>query len=526
MLPVWTLKGTPVSGSDVHLAAISRSVGAGDIVLIAQPGRTTWLIPVLKAADVVWYANPDGNDPAVKPASAPMPVPHTQLTLGIAMDAWWVPSEMRIGVGWIEIGRLVDQDPAPWSGTPATLEAVPPARFDAAVALPALVADADGRGVPAALSALAGASSATVSVDEAYAESLPLDSPLNLLTQLVEVTRGKTVAHEVLGSGDARLPDQSFTLAKSPVTYLRRGASYASSVTILVNGEPWQEVESFYGQAASAAIFTLREDEKGKTLVQFGDGINGRRLPSGVDNVVATYRYGSGADSPGQGKLTRIVKSLTGLAKLRNPVAAGGGSDPEPADEIRRYAPRSVLTFGRAVSPADYQAIAAQATAPDRVHAVWAWDDVRQRAAITVYVAGGPDKLATVRDVLKVAGDPHRPVAVEAATPVELGLALTLLVAPGYEADPILAAATEALTGEAGLFSADRMGIGQYLFNSALSAALLPIPGVVTLLETRLVRDPGGNAVELHGNLHRVDQGEWFDLSAAALSIAIEVSDG
>ena len=100
-------------------------------------------------------------------------------------------------------------------------------------------------------------------------------------------------------------------------------------------------------------------------MCSFGDGVNGARLPTGVNNVVATYRIGAGAASPPAGKLTVIAQSYPGLRSVLNPVAVGGGADPDPPDQIRRYAPRSVLTFGRAVSVFDYEALAAQAPGRD-----------------------------------------------------------------------------------------------------------------------------------------------------------------
>ena len=81
--------------------------------------------------------------------------------------------------------------------------------------------------------------------------------------------------------------------------------------------------------------------------MHFGDGVNGARLPAGSGNVLATYRIGSGAAAPPAGTLTVIANPIPGLRALRNPVAAGGGSDPDPPDMIRTYAPRSVLTFNR-----------------------------------------------------------------------------------------------------------------------------------------------------------------------------------
>ena len=77
-----------------------------------------------------------------------------------------------------------------------------------------------------------------------------------------------------------------------------------------------------------------------------------------MNNVVASYRYGSGADSPPVGSLTVVLQPQPGLRSIRNPVGVGGGSDPDPPSKISQLAPRSVLTFNRAVSVDDFQVIA------------------------------------------------------------------------------------------------------------------------------------------------------------------------
>ena len=57
-------------------------------------------------------------------------------------------------------------------------------------------------------------------------------------------------------------------------------------------------MQSFYGQPTNAQVFVLREDDQGQTHVTFGDGVNGALLPTGTNNIVATYRYGAGAAAP------------------------------------------------------------------------------------------------------------------------------------------------------------------------------------------------------------------------------------
>src|SRR5439155_1632864 len=90
----------------------------------------------------------------------------------------------------------------------------------------------------------------------------------------------------------------------------------------------------------------------------------------------------SGADAPEAGALTVIVDPLPDLKAIRNPVPVGGGADPDPPDHIRRYAPRSVLTFDRAVSGDDYETIAAQSPGVARARAYWAWSADEQRTVV------------------------------------------------------------------------------------------------------------------------------------------------
>ncbi len=149
---------------------------------------------------------------------------------------------------------------------------------------------------------------------------------------------------------------------------------------------------SFYGQAPDAAVFVTREDENNVTHVQFGDGVERARLPSGNNNVVATYRYGSGADAPDAGTLSVILQSWPGLRSILNPVAAGGGADPDPPQRIKTYAPASVLTFGRAISADDYETIAAQAPGVARARSYWIWDATQQRMMVKVYVGDNSNR--------------------------------------------------------------------------------------------------------------------------------------
>jgi len=126
--------------------------------------------------------------------------------------------------------------------------------------------------------------------------------------------------------------------------------------------------------------------------------VTGRRPPSGTDNITATYRHGAGAAKPGDGQVNAIAKAIAGVEGVAFSLAATGGSDAESADDIRATAPASTLTFGRAVSLADYSALARSYPSVVNAAAGWAIDPASQRAAVRVV---GGDALARLyRDAL------------------------------------------------------------------------------------------------------------------------------
>jgi predicted phage baseplate assembly protein len=282
-------------------------------------------------------------------------------------------------------------------------------------------------------------------------------------------------------------------------------------------------VPSFYGQAPGAEVFVTREDNSGKTHVMFGDGVNGARLPAGVNNVVATYRIGAGAASPPAGKLTIIAKSYPGLRAVLNPVAVSGGADADPANQIQRFAPRSVLTFGRAVSVFDYAALAAQAPGVTRAGAVWAWSDARQRTLVTVYVGDDAGAATAAATVLRAASDPNRPVQVLQAAQIAVALTITVLVTPGMDTTLITAAITTALAGpQAGIFGSWTLGIGQTLFDSQIEAAVLSVTGAVAITSQIFY----ANGVIDPGPLHLPGEGAFFTLDPADINLTLEPANG
>lgn len=470
----------------LELEGTERGVAPGDLFVLAAAGLAPALRVVTEVLEAVWYL--DGN--AAYPPDPPKPgigVPHTRLsyvTDGLDTTAWNASkAAVRVLLDWRPAGTLRDAPEGPWQpALPARLRAAPPGRFRPGASRPVLIEDATGAGVLATATVTA-ADPAEIEILSVAGGALPpLVPPLRILHGVVALTRGQGVPREVLGSGDAALAGQEFTLARAPLTCLAAGDGWRSTLEVFVDGVRWREVPSFFGQPPDAAVYVTREAEDGRTRVLFGDGENGARLPSGRDNVVARYRFGGGAAAPGAGELTVIASPRPGLRALRAPVAATGGADRDPPERLRRHAARSVLTFGRAVAAEDYAAIAAGAPGVARVRSVYAWDAEAGRAAVSLIVGDDAAAVEGARAALRLAADPNRPVAVSQAEPVRLRLVLPLRLSPDRVAEEVVAALRDALAApEGGLLGTARAEIGRSLHLSEISEACLAVPGVESL---------------------------------------------
>jgi predicted phage baseplate assembly protein len=312
------------------------------------------------------------------------------------------------------------------------------------------------------------------------------------------VSRGKTVPSEVLGSGNPAVAGQDFTLAQSPVTYFFdpasvSGSNFSSTVQVSVNGVPWQEVQNFYNRPANAQVFVLREDDQGQTHVTFGDGVNGALLPTGTNNVVATYRYGAGAAAPAAETLTVVQTPTPGLKGVRNPLPPTGGDDADQPAQLRSLAPQSVLTFNRAVSLDDYAAIALTASGVTQAVASFAFDPIAQRPRVMLWIAGDANAPAAVAAALAGTAMPNQSLVINQATAAEATLSLTYVRDPRYADTAVQAGLTAALLDpNNGLLGTNVVGIGQSIYQSQIAAACLApaVPGV-TAIQNVVMTPPG-----------------------------------
>jgi predicted phage baseplate assembly protein len=284
-----------------------------------------------------------------------------------------------------------------------------------------------------------------------------------------------------VGSGDASRRFQSFTLQKQPLTYVPGSGvdGVVSSLKVRVNGLLWQEVPGLFEQPANAQVYSTSTAESGRRQLQFGDGVTGGTvLPTGQGNVTATYRVGAGlAGRVGANVLTTLLDRLQGLSSVTNPLSAEGGADAETLQAIRSNAPRTVRTFGRAVSLQDFADLITASGEVAKAEAIWVWDGLAPAIFLTVAGQGGGtfSDPASLAASLNNERDTNRRLLVGNYRGVPIQLSATILTMQQYvQEDVVLAARNALLTA----LSFDRLSLGQSLHLSGVYTVLQNVPGV------------------------------------------------
>ncbi|WP_051722465.1 baseplate J/gp47 family protein [Streptomyces albus] len=193
------------------------------------------------------------------------------------------------------------------------------------------------------------------------------------------------------------------------------------------------------------------------------------------------------------------------VIRVRNPLPAAGGTDPEPVEQVRRLAPLALKrTRLRAVTAADYAELASAVPGVQRAAAEMRWTGSTQEAHVAVDALGtgepSPELLDAVARHLEDYRRIGHDVVVVPARTVPLDIALTVCAAPGQQRGPVLAELHRVLgsralpDGRLGFFHPDALGFGEPVRLSRLVAVAAAVPGVRSVHVTRLRRLFGPDA--------------------------------
>lgn len=303
-----------------------------------------------------------------------------------------------------------------------------------------------------------------------------------LLGNVAQASHGEPVKDEVVGDGDTSIGFQRFTLTKKPVTFTPSAGAggVQNTLQMQVNNVRWKEVPSLYDQAPTDQVYTTRMADDGTMTVQFGDGKNGARPPSGRGNIVATYRQGLGLSGRVRANtLTTLLDRPVGLKSATNPAPASGGADPETLDTAKQHAPTTMRTFGRAVSLRDFADLVTATGEVAKARATWVWNGETRVVHLTIAGQQGgtflPTDLARIHASLTRQRDPHHALLLDNYHHVPVVVTATLRVADTHVAAIVEAAARAALLNA---LSFERLDFGQPLHLSDLYRILQDVDGI------------------------------------------------
>ncbi|MGB8700538.1 MAG: putative baseplate assembly protein [Thermosynechococcaceae cyanobacterium] len=313
-----------------------------------------------------------------------------------------------------------------------------------------------------------------------------LGSSVTLNANAVRATHGET-GYEILGGGDGAIAHQQFTLKKPPLTYTSAANASGSQSTleIRVNQILWSETPSLYGLGQRDEKYTVRLDNESNPTVIFGDGIQGARLPSGTENLVATYRTGIGLDGQVEaGSLSLLQTRPQGIREVTNPLPATGAASPETLDNARTNAPLKVRTLERIVSLTDFEDFAQAFAGIGKAQAIALFTGERRLVHLTIAAANGDpvdptsDLYRNLIDAINQARDPVHPVQVASYKPLYFKL-VTRVQVDTRSLKPLVFSAVEAALKTA--FSFPQRAFGQVVTAAEVMTTIQQVAGVVAV---------------------------------------------
>jgi hypothetical protein len=279
------------------------------------------------------------------------------------------------------------------------------------------------------------------------------------------------------------------------------------------NGLTWQVRPDLLDANATDRSFVVEVDDEGNAHLRFGDGENGRLVDPGT-MLSARYRVGNGtAGNVGSEVISRIEFCNTDQAEIvrvRNPLPACGGVDPESTAEVKLFAPLEFRRrFLRAVTASDYATAAGAAEGIQRAAAELSWTGSWYEADVALDPFGAQDTSPQLEGSVVEHLSRYRRIGHDvrvrcvAYVPIDLGLRICVL--PHYQRGEVEQAALETLgnrtlaDGTRGLFHPDNVTFAGEVALSAIVASVQAIPGVQSVDVLRFERLGAGD----HGELAR-----------------------
>jgi hypothetical protein len=271
----------------------------------------------------------------------------------------------------------------------------------------------------------------------------------------------------------------------------------------------WTPEQDLLENAQSDPVFVVEIDSDGTATLRFAtppdpgstsDDTNGM-VPESGTQFFADYRVGNGtAGNVGAESLVYLASADARIQSCTNPLPAGGGTDPETNDQIRRRAPQAFLSqnpsaLQRSVTMADYEAVTETNSDVDQAVASLRWTGSWYSVFIAVEPTGGGNLAASLQRKLETGVERYRlagqDLKLESPQYVSLQIELSVCVDPSYFQRDVEQSLLQVLgnqilpNGQKGLFYPDNFTFGQTVYLSPVYAAARSVAGVVSVTATQ-----------------------------------------
>ncbi|QTA89089.1 Baseplate assembly protein domain-containing protein [Desulfonema magnum] len=272
--------------------------------------------------------------------------------------------------------------------------------------------------------------------------------------------------------------------------------------------EAWTAQNDFFNCDRFVRGFVAETENDRRVFLRFGDGSHGK-IPLPATCFSAAYRIGNGsAGNIGRDAIAHVITAEKAIIRVRNPLSAYGGTDPEKMNQVRLQAPQAFRTQERCITPEDYVRKIESHPEVQRAAASVRWTGSWHTVFIAVdRVGDNPSdaefckRLSAFMKRFRIVGADMR---IEPPRFVPLDIAMTVSVLPGYFPGTVEKSLEEKFSnvefsdGRLGLFHPDNFSFGQSVYLSHLMTEAGKVPGVGEIRFTRFQRwdRPSGDEIE------------------------------
>ena len=282
----------------------------------------------------------------------------------------------------------------------------------------------------------------------------------------------------------------------------------------------WKEKITLIKSTEEDEHFMVETDEDQKSIIRFGNGINGKTLPE-ESIITCTYQIGQGT-SGNIGRDSLPNNDHVKIESCWNPFDVTKGMDPEPTAEIIRRVQEAYLARQyRAITLVDYENRAMELDSVSNAKAMYQWSGSWRILRLAIDPIGGYDAQEKIRRAVAEALEPVRLIGddLEVRLPhyVPLDIKIHICIDPDYWIEDIRYLLEQEFSigytqdGRKGFFHPDNWTFGQDLPDSQVLGQVELVKGIghVSCLEMKRFNEvTPGKPDRIEVQIHEIIQVE------------------